>query len=109
MGCRERRLICDTGRLESAWPVHGSIMIFDDTAYFAAGRSTFLDGGIAVFGLDPVTGAMKHSRIMQGPYQDDTRSFPVQASGQFQLEGCKADILFLRGRRTVHAESGLHA
>jgi len=96
-GMPKRQLICDTGRLESAWPVHGSIMIFDDTAYFAAGRSTFLDGGIAVFGLDPITGAMKHSRIMQGPYEDDTRSFPVQAKAQFQLEGCKADILSCTG------------
>ncbi|PAY21339.1 hypothetical protein CKO51_01810 [Rhodopirellula sp. SM50] len=91
-GMPQRRLICDTGRLESAWPVHGSIMMFDDTAYFAAGRNTFLDGGIAVFGLDPVSGEMKQGRIMQGPYQDDVRSFPVQARGQFQLEGCKADI-----------------
>lgn len=96
-GMPDRRLICDTGRLESAWPVHGSIMMFDGTAYFATGRSTFLDGGIAVFGLDPITGVMKHSRIMQGPYQDDTRSFPVQASGQFQLEGCKGDILSCAG------------
>lgn len=96
-GMPQRRLICDTGRLESAWPVHGSIMIFDDTAYFSAGRSTFLDGGIAVFGLDPLTGTMKHSRIMQGPYEDDTRSFPVPASGTFQLEGCKADIFSCTG------------
>ncbi len=96
-GLPQRQLICDTGRLESAWPVHGSIMIFDDTAYFAAGRSTFLDGGIAVFGLDPVTGAMKHGRIMQGPYQDDTRSFPIPAGGQFQLAGCKADIFSCAG------------
>ncbi|MEO6785100.1 MAG: PQQ-binding-like beta-propeller repeat protein, partial [Chthoniobacteraceae bacterium] len=96
-GMPERRLICDTGRLESAWPVNGSIMIFDDTAYFSAGRSTFLDGGIAIFGLDPVSGAMKHGRIMQGPYEDDVRSFPIAASGQFQLEGCKADILSSSG------------
>ena len=96
-GMPERRLICDTGRLESAWPVHGSIMILNDTAYFAAGRSSFLDGGIAVFGLDPTTGEVKHSKIMQGPYQDDSRSFPVQASGQFQLEGCKADIFSFAG------------
>lgn len=96
-GMPQRHLICDCGRLESAWPVHGSIMIYDDTAYFAAGRSTFLDGGIAVFGLDPLTGKMKHSRIMQGPYQDDTRNFPVPARGQFQLEGCKADILSCAG------------
>ncbi|TWT91199.1 outer membrane protein assembly factor BamB family protein [Neorhodopirellula pilleata] len=96
-GLPQRRLICDTGRLESAWPVHGSIMLLNDTAYFAAGRSTFLDGGIAVFGLDPMTAAIKHSRVMQGPYQDDVRSFPVQASGQFQLEGCKADIFSFAG------------
>lgn len=96
-GMPERCLICDKGRLESAWPVHGSIMVLDDTAYFSAGRSSFLDGGIAVFGLDPVTGAVKHSRMVQGPYQDDTRSFPVQASGQFQLEGCKADVFSCAG------------
>ena len=72
-------------------------MVFEDTAYFAAGRSTFLDGGIGVFGLDPVTGAMKHGKIMQGPYQDDTHSFPVPARGQFQLQGCKADIFSSAG------------
>ena len=59
-GMPERRLVCDTGRLESAWPVNGSVMIFEDTAYFAAGRSSFLDGGIGVFALDPFTGTMKH-------------------------------------------------
>lgn len=98
-GMPERRLMCDTGRLESAWPVHGSIMVFQDTAYFAAGRSTFLDGGIAVFGVDPNTGEMKHSRIMHGPFQDDTRSFPVPAAGQFQLQGGKADILSSAGNQ----------
>ncbi|MDF1813743.1 MAG: PQQ-binding-like beta-propeller repeat protein [Verrucomicrobiales bacterium] len=96
-GLPERRLICDTGRLESAWPVHGSIMIHGDTAYFAAGRSSFLDGGIAVFGLDPATGEVRHSRMMQGPYEDDERSFPVLAAGQFQLEGFKADIFSSSG------------
>ncbi|MGB7342661.1 MAG: PQQ-binding-like beta-propeller repeat protein [Pirellulaceae bacterium] len=96
-GMPQQQLICDTGRLESAWPVHGSIMMFDGTAYFAAGRSTFLDGGIAVFGLDPITGETKHSRIMHGPFEDETQSFPVQASGQFQLEGCKGDIFSCSG------------
>ena len=64
----ERRLVCDAGRLESAWPVNGSVMIFKNTAYFAAGRSSFLDGGIGVFALDPSTGKMKHGRMVRGPY-----------------------------------------
>ncbi len=92
-----RRLICDTGALESAWPVNGSIMVFQGTAYFSAGRSTFLDGGIGVFGLDPHTGQVKHSRILQGPYQDEGRNFPVPSSQTFQLEGCKAGIFSCAG------------
>jgi outer membrane protein assembly factor BamB len=96
-GLPERRLICDTGRLESAWPVNGSIMIFQDTAYFAAGRSTFLDGGIGLFGLDPHTGRMKHGRILQGPYQDEDRAFPIPSRQTFQLVGCKAGIFSQAG------------
>lgn len=85
-------LICDGGQLESAWPVNGSVMVYQKTFYFAAGRSSFLDGGIAVFGLDPLSGRMKHSRIMQGPYRDNSRNFPIQAPGQFQLEGFRSGI-----------------
>jgi outer membrane protein assembly factor BamB len=96
-GLPERRLICDTGRLESAWPVNGSIMIFQDTAYFAAGRSTFLDGGIGMFGLDPHSGSMKHGKILQGPYQDEQRAFPIPSGQTFQLEGCKAGIFSSAG------------
>jgi outer membrane protein assembly factor BamB len=92
-GMPQRRLICDTGRLESAWPVNGSIMIFEDTAYFAAGRNSFLDGGIGVFALDPATGTMKHGRMVRGPFEADRPNLPIQADGTFQLEGCKADII----------------
>lgn len=102
-GLPERRLICDGGQLESAWPVNGSVMARQDTFYFSAGRSSFLDGGIAVFGLDPFSGRMKHGRMLQGPYQDDDRNFPIDAAGQFQLEGFKSgifssadDMLFIR-------------
>ena len=102
-GMPRRRLICDSGRLESAWPVNGSIMVHQDTAYFAAGRSSFLDGGIGVFGLEPFSGRMKYGKIMQGPYQDDKRNFPIEASGTFQVEGFKSgifsiadDVLFIR-------------
>jgi outer membrane protein assembly factor BamB len=43
-------------RLESIWPVHGSVLILNDVAYCSAGRSTWLDGGIDLYGLDPATG-----------------------------------------------------
>jgi len=43
-------------RVESLWPVHGSVLVLNGVAYFSAGRSTWLDGGIDLYGLDPITG-----------------------------------------------------
>ena len=54
--------------VESLWPVHGSVLVVDDTAYFTAGRSSYVDGGIFMYGLDPATGAVKHkSRLNSEP------------------------------------------
>ena len=33
----DERLIVSRGQLESVWPVHGSVLVVDDTVYFAAG------------------------------------------------------------------------
>lgn len=43
-------------QLESPWPVHGSVLVQDGIAYFAAGRSSFLDGGIYVYAVQAETG-----------------------------------------------------
>ncbi len=55
------------GQVESLWPVHGSILITDETAYFTAGRSTYIDGGLFLYGLDPVTGAVKYQQRVNSP------------------------------------------
>ena len=47
-------------QIESTWPVHGSVLLCEGVAYFTAGRSTYLDGGIRVYGLNPVTGEILH-------------------------------------------------
>ncbi len=52
------------GQLESPWPVHGSVLIQGGVAYFAAGRSSFLDGGIFVFAVDPVTGKVLREKCI---------------------------------------------
>jgi len=51
----ERRLVA-FGQLESPWPIHGTVLVKDDLAYVAAGRSTHLDGGIEVCAIRPQTG-----------------------------------------------------
>ncbi|MEA3368318.1 MAG: PQQ-binding-like beta-propeller repeat protein, partial [Planctomycetota bacterium] len=75
------RLMGAFGQLESAWPVHGSVLVLDgatagDTAgkageggtvYVAAGRSSELDGGIHLYALDAATGRLRHHRTLQGP------------------------------------------
>lgn len=64
----EERLIAAFGQLESAWPVHGSILVMDGTAYFAAGRSSHLDGGLVLFGLDAFTGEIRCQNKLEGPH-----------------------------------------
>jgi len=66
----EERFIGAFGQLESAWPVHGSILVMGGTAYFAAGRSSHLDGGIYLFGVDAVSGKLRYKKRLQGPYYD---------------------------------------
>ncbi|MHC4581812.1 MAG: outer membrane protein assembly factor BamB family protein, partial [Planctomycetota bacterium] len=58
------------GQLESAWPVHGSVLVQNGIAYFAAGRSSHLDGGIYLYGLDAASGEPRHQRRLQGPHYD---------------------------------------
>jgi len=45
-------------QVESIWPVHGNVLIEGGVAYVAAGRSSHLDGGIYLYGLDPATGGI---------------------------------------------------
>jgi len=63
----KRRLIGAYSQLESAWPVHGSVLVQNDTVYFAAGRSSQLDGGIRIFGLDAATGVIRCQTTLEGP------------------------------------------
>ncbi|MCY2989579.1 MAG: PQQ-binding-like beta-propeller repeat protein, partial [Planctomycetota bacterium] len=50
------RLVSVYGQLESIWPVHGAVLIQNDTLYATAGRSSYLDGGIVLYRLNPTTG-----------------------------------------------------
>ncbi|MHC4398349.1 MAG: hypothetical protein ACYTG0_01575 [Planctomycetota bacterium] len=52
---RDNRLMAFE-QLESVWPVHGSVLIHEDILYCVAGRSMFVDGGMRLLKLDPVTG-----------------------------------------------------
>jgi hypothetical protein len=73
--------------------VHGSALVKDDVAYFTAGRSSYLDGGIYVCGLNPRTGDVLHEAHIEGPYPDITKDI----GRPFDMEGTMSDVLVTDG------------
>ncbi|MBL7154755.1 MAG: PQQ-binding-like beta-propeller repeat protein [Phycisphaerae bacterium] len=71
-GPRDMRLV-SYGRLESVWPIHGSVLAENDTVYCVAGRCTYLDGGLRFYRLDAATGRMLCEKVLydqQNPQKD---------------------------------------
>ncbi len=95
----DRRIAC-FDQVESAWPVHGSVLVRDAprgsgqaVAYFAAGRSTYLDGGIRLYGLDPFTGELLYQTTLEGPFPDRE----TNRDYSFYLLGANSDVLVTEG------------
>jgi len=84
----ERRIVVH-GQLESAWPVHGSVLVHQGTLIVAAGRSSYLDGGIYLYRLDPKTGRQLSETVVHSldPKTGD------QPAGGVDLRGVLNDIL----------------
>ena len=66
---RDRRVVAYE-HIESVWPVHGSVLVDDKlsdgiaTVYFAAGRSSHIDGGIRLYALDLNTGKLLKEAVV---------------------------------------------
>ena len=87
----QRRLITAFGQLESPWPVHGSVLIRDGKCWFAAGRSSYLDGGIRLFALDPATGRVEVEETIYTPDPETGKSVPE--TSEKTVAGLLNDIL----------------
>lgn len=86
-----RSLVTAFGQLESPWPVPGSVLVQDGKCWFAAGRSSYLDGGIHLYALDPVTGEVLHSETIYSP-DPETGKMRPETSAQ-TMPGLLNDIL----------------
>ena len=107
----ERRVM-NFDQVESAWPVHGSVLVHDGLAYVAAGRSTYLDGGIRLYALEPATGTVRHQTTLAGPFPDGQTTRDVS----FHIPGANSDVLvseggaiYLRQKRLTRAAGGTRA
>lgn len=56
------RRIVSRGHVESVWPVHGSVLVAEDTVFFAAGRHSEVDGGIFLYAVDVRSGEIVWQR-----------------------------------------------
>ena len=88
------RLIVSRGQLESVWPVSGSVLVVDNIVYFAAGKSSYLDGGIRLYGLEAHTGRKAVDRILSTRRPDGSELLDEQG-----VEGYLNDILSSDGER----------
>jgi len=65
---REERMV-SYGKVESPWPVIGTVLVADGIAYASAGRTQGSDGGLVVRAFDPATGEIVWSNAL-APTQD---------------------------------------
>jgi outer membrane protein assembly factor BamB len=96
----ERRLIQAYGGLESTWPVHGSVLVEGGLVYASAGRNTYLDGGLRLFALDAISGAVRHQTVVAGPApsREELRAgVDARYVSGIVLDGSNNDILVSDG------------
>jgi outer membrane protein assembly factor BamB len=88
---RSEQLITAYGRLESASPVIGSVLVQDGIVYCTAGRSSYMDGGIDLYRIDPETGRILSKTEIYSPDPETGRQ-PRQFAPSV-MPGARADIL----------------
>jgi hypothetical protein len=73
------------------------VLVEQGTAYFTAGRSSKLDGGIGIYGLDPATGEVKCSTTVDNwsRTRDDAVGKPFIPA--YHIEGAFSDVLSSEG------------
>jgi outer membrane protein assembly factor BamB len=101
------RLVGIYQQLESAWPVHGSVLVQDGIAYCSAGRSTYLDGGIYLYALAPETGKILHKNHIRTDEPPDVMNVPPEEYGNIWcfMEGTRSDIMVSDGSDVYMAMS----
>jgi len=86
------RLVGAYEQIESAWPVHGSILIENDRAYVTAGPSSYLDGRFAMYALNPMTGEVFEKRNLYSP-DPETDEMLKPTFNRKIIRGTLSDIL----------------
>ncbi|MFV1968103.1 MAG: PQQ-binding-like beta-propeller repeat protein, partial [Pirellulaceae bacterium] len=96
----KRRLLNAFGQLESTWPVPG-VLVQEGVCWFAAGRSSYLDGGIFIYALEAATGRQLHEKVIYSP-DPETGKMTLEPEGHAMpgllndVPGSDGDYVFIR-------------
>jgi len=83
LAARNHKQIVAYGQLESAWPVHGSVVVEKGLVLATAGYHPDVDGGIHCWGLEAGTGAIRWSRMLTS----DRKSFALDPKNPSMPDG----------------------
>lgn len=108
----DNRALVDNGRVESVWPVHGSVLVQASSTnsgrpvvYFAAGRSSYVDGGVRMAKLDLLTGRPILSKTFYSRDSETGEAIELYlrfATGRLRamdMPGVLPDVLSSDGKR----------
>ena len=84
-------------QLESAWPVHGSVLVHDGVLYCTAGRSIFLDGGIRFLRLDPMAGRLLGEVVWDDKDPESGKDMHIYVKGM-NMPVALSDVLSCDGK-----------
>jgi len=94
----DQRMIVDN-QPESVWPVHGSVLVQNGEVVVAAGRSSYLDGGLYAYRLDLKTGKIVEQKRTSHEQLTKRKALASEAEryDHYYTDGMLNDILVARG------------
>lgn len=106
-----QRQLVSNGQPESAWPVFGTVVIHQGLAWFCAGRSTQLDGGLHWYAVEPAAGKVVQSGVLfsKEDWRDPTAKGNSYSRSTLEAPPDTASPLAVTadGRQMLMARAGL--
>ena len=92
-------------QVESVWPLHGSVLVYDGAAYCLAGRNMFVDGGMHLIRLDALTGKLLSETVLDDKDPRTGKNLQTLMAGKAvpvtnpDIFSCDGDYVYMRSQK----------
>ncbi len=92
-------------QIESVWPLHGSVLVYDGVAYCLAGRNMFVDGGMRLVRLDCATGKLLSETVLDDKDPRTGKNLQTLMAGKAvpvtnaDVFSCDGEYLYMRAQK----------